>query len=102
MLFTCESLIDVAVAAAQKAGIAKDKIFIMKTPSVLSTSEQKAKAKHFKTLDDLIEHGKKLSAVEPLQWEKGFARKKIAFLCYSSGTSGLPVRNAIQTSLIQD
>jgi len=91
ILFTCESLIDIAIAAAQKVGIPKNKIFILKTPPILSTSEQKAKAKQFKSLDDLIENGKKLSAVEPLQWEKGFARKKIAFLCYSSGTSGLPV-----------
>jgi acyl-CoA synthetase (AMP-forming)/AMP-acid ligase II len=43
-----------------------------------------------KTVDDLIREGKALDRLEPLNWASGDGAKKAAFLCYSSGTSGLP------------
>lgn len=45
----------------------------------------------FKTVGDLVEQGKRLPAIEPLRWTKGQGERQTAFLCYSSGTSGLPV-----------
>lgn len=45
----------------------------------------------FKTADDLIAEGEKLPKLEPLRMEKGQAAVQAAYLCYSSGTSGLPV-----------
>jgi len=43
-----------------------------------------------KTVDDFINEGKKLDRLAPLDWKAGDGAKKTAFLCYSSGTSGLP------------
>jgi acyl-CoA synthetase (AMP-forming)/AMP-acid ligase II len=45
----------------------------------------------FKTVDQLIEEGTKQPRLEELKWSKGEGAKRCAFLCYSSGTSGLPV-----------
>jgi acyl-CoA synthetase (AMP-forming)/AMP-acid ligase II len=45
----------------------------------------------FKTVGQLIDAGKKLPELEPLKWEKGQGARQTAYLCYSSGTSGLPV-----------
>lgn len=45
----------------------------------------------FKTADDLIAAGEKLPKLEPFRMQKGQAATQTAYLCYSSGTSGLPV-----------
>lgn len=45
-----------------------------------------------KTVDDFIREGSKLDRLEPLKWDAGDGARRSAFLCYSSGTSGLPVR----------
>jgi hypothetical protein len=50
-----------------------------------------SKSVPFKTVDKLIEEGSRLPEVEKLNWEKGQGKRQTAFLCYSSGTSGLPV-----------
>jgi acyl-CoA synthetase (AMP-forming)/AMP-acid ligase II len=47
--------------------------------------------KGYKTVNQLIAEGSKLPKLEPLKWSAGDGAKKTAFLCYSSGTSGLPV-----------
>ena len=46
--------------------------------------------KSFKTVDQLIERGANLPPVDELKWEAGQGARQTAFLCYSSGTSGLP------------
>ena len=43
-----------------------------------------------KSLTQLIDEGKRLSELEATRWNKGQAERQAAFLCYSSGTSGLP------------
>jgi acyl-CoA synthetase (AMP-forming)/AMP-acid ligase II len=50
-----------------------------------------AKSVPFKTVGQLIIEGARLQKLEPLNWEKGQGKRQTAFLCYSSGTSGLPV-----------
>lgn len=45
----------------------------------------------FKTVGQLIEDGENLPKLEQLKWQKGQGAKQTAYLCYSSGTSGLPV-----------
>jgi acyl-CoA synthetase (AMP-forming)/AMP-acid ligase II len=45
----------------------------------------------FKTVGELIIEGAQLPKLEELKWEKGQGKRQTAFLCYSSGTSGLPV-----------
>lgn len=83
-LFTCVPLLDVALKAAKAAGIPDDAIFILPVPGV-------TKKTPYPTIDDLVAEGEKLPEVEQLKWIKGQGARQVAFLCYSSGTSGLPV-----------
>ncbi|KAM0413600.1 hypothetical protein ACHAPT_013624 [Fusarium lateritium] len=88
-LFTCVPLLDNALAAAKGAGIPQDRIFLLPVPGF------EAKAP-FKTIDDLIAEGRDAPELKPLNWVKGQGARQVAYLCYSSGTSGLP--KAVQIS----
>lgn len=83
-LFTCVPVLETALKAAKAVGIPKDKIFIMDLP-------HHSQKPPFKTVDDLVEMGHSVPELEPLRWVKGQGARQTAFLCYSSGTSGLPV-----------
>lgn len=83
-LFTCVPVLETALKAARAVGIPDDKVFIMDLPL-------HAQKPSFKTVDDLVEMGHSMPELEPLQWVKGQGARQVAFLCYSSGTSGLPV-----------
>ncbi|KAF1964615.1 phenylacetyl-CoA ligase-like protein [Bimuria novae-zelandiae CBS 107.79] len=87
-LFTCVPLLEVAREAATKSGIPENRIYILDLPEKFT--DGKGAPKGMKTVDDLISDGKKLERLEPLNWESGHGAKRTAFLCYSSGTSGLP------------
>lgn len=41
-------------------------------------------------LEDLIRKGRQLQAIRQVKWVKGRARRQVAYICYSSGTSGAP------------
>ena len=84
VLFTVMPLLDTALKAAAKANIPKDKIYICELPS------DGEYPKEYKRLSQLIEEGKSLPELEPVKWSKGQGARQTAFLCYSSGTSGLP------------
>ena len=88
-LFTCAPLLPIALEAAAKSGIPKNRVYLLALPKVALGG--KAVPKEFKTVDDLIAEGSELPALEPLKWERGRGARQTAFLCYSSGTSGLPV-----------
>ncbi|KAJ9155446.1 Acetyl-CoA synthetase-like protein [Pleurostoma richardsiae] len=82
-LFTCIPLLETAVRAAKASGIPESKVFIMGIPGF----EDKPP---FVTVENLIVEGVKLPALDRLRWGKGQGARQPAFLCYSSGTSGLP------------
>lgn len=84
VLFTCAPLLENALKAAKAAGIPQDRVFVLDLPGFANPSS-------FKTVDDLVELGRTLPELEPLRWSKGQGARQVAFLCYSSGTSGLPV-----------
>jgi len=88
-LFTCLPLLATAKEAARKVGIPANRIYILELPKEF-TGEQKI-PDGMKTVDDFIKVGAELPRLEPLSWERGHGAKRTAFLCYSSGTSGLPV-----------
>ena len=84
-VFTCLPLLKVAVEAAKARAIPSDRIFILPMPGDGSN-------KHgYTTIEDLIEDGKKLPDIKPLEWSKGQGGRQVAYLCFSSGTSGMPV-----------
>ncbi|GAO14840.1 uncharacterized protein UV8b_04079 [Ustilaginoidea virens] len=82
-LFTCVPLLDKALKAADAVGIPRDRVFLLPLP--LSPSDSR-----FKTLDQLVEEGRSLPPLPPLKWVKGQGARQTAYLCFSSGTSGLP------------
>lgn len=84
-LVTCLPLLEVALLAAKSAGISEDKVFIVDV-AVSCPSRS-----HLKNIENLIEEGKQLRKLDPLRWTAGQGARQPAFLCYSSGTSGLPV-----------
>jgi acyl-CoA synthetase (AMP-forming)/AMP-acid ligase II len=86
-LFTCLPLLETALSTAQKVGIPKEKIYLMELPSALTGG---ASNDGFKTVAELLEEGKKQSQLDALKWTKGEGKRRCAFICYSSGTSGLP------------
>ncbi|CCT69828.1 probable phenylacetyl-CoA ligase [Fusarium fujikuroi] len=82
-LFTCVPLLETALTAAKAVGIPEDRVFLLPVPGFESKSP-------FKSIDDLIAEGKDAPELQPLNWIKGQGLRQVAYLCYSSGTSGLP------------
>ncbi|KAG8525808.1 uncharacterized protein KY384_000568 [Bacidia gigantensis] len=87
-LFTCVPLLETSIAAARKCGIPKDRVYLFDVPKQLTGASSDSQG--FKTVNQLIEESSSLPQVERLRWTKGEGARRTAFLCYSSGTSGLP------------
>ncbi|KAG9228505.1 hypothetical protein BJ875DRAFT_508466 [Amylocarpus encephaloides] len=85
-LFTCVPLLETSLKAAKAAGIPTHRVYILEMPKAFSET----KPAPFKTIGQLIIEGARLPDLEPLKWEKGQGKRQTAYLCYSSGTSGLP------------
>ncbi|KAF2224208.1 phenylacetyl-CoA ligase-like protein [Elsinoe ampelina] len=88
-LFTCLPLLETAKGACKNVGIPNERIYILEVAEAL-TPGMNAKKLGYKTVDDLINKGKSLDALPKQNWRIGEGAKRTAFLCYSSGTSGLP------------
>ena len=88
-LFTVAPLFPAALEAAAKAGIPKERIYICELPDEAAGGAKVSS--EFKTLTQLIKEGSSLPELEPIRWSKGQGARQTAFLCYSRGTSGLPV-----------
>ncbi|KAF7980913.1 hypothetical protein HWV62_36113 [Athelia sp. TMB] len=89
LLFTQPSVLSTALEAAQKAGFPADRVILFKRleDSPPSTA----------ILDELIDFGLRSTAtpfIEP-QMARGEAKSKVAFYCFSSGTTGSPKAVAI-------
>ncbi|KAI9843297.1 MAG: hypothetical protein M1837_006512 [Sclerophora amabilis] len=87
-LFTCLPLLQTALEAAKEAGIPKSRVFLLELPK--EVTGKAASSPEYKTVNQLIREGAELPRLEQLKWEKGQGARQCAFLCYSSGTSGLP------------
>lgn len=90
--------LQIGLEAAKAAGIPKDNIWLMGMPGF-------EKADGFVTVEELIAEGSNAQELDALKWTKGQGERQTAFLCYSSGTSGLPKavmvshRNVIANSM---
>lgn len=86
-IFTVLPLLEIALAAAAKVGIPKSRVYLCGMPEAATTG-LKMPSDH-KTLAQLTKEGASLPPIEPLKWSKGQGARQTAFLCFSSGTSGL-------------
>ncbi|KAK1635587.1 hypothetical protein BDP81DRAFT_450458 [Colletotrichum phormii] len=84
-LFTVQSLLPIALKAAKAAEIPEHCVYLCDMPG-----QQEAKRSKYKTVAELTLHGQSLPELEPIKWKPGQGQRQTAFLCYSSGTSGLP------------
>jgi len=84
-MITCVALLDTALKAAKAAGIKEEHIFLLDV-----VGHPPAKDGRFQTLDQLIEEGRNEPELPRLSWTVGQGARQVAFLCFSSGTSGLP------------
>lgn len=91
-LVTCVPLLAISLEAAAKAGLPKSKIYLLDVPEQILGGVKPPT--EYKTVSELIEAGKSLPPVDELRWSAGEGARRTAFLCYSSGTSGLPVSSA--------
>lgn len=82
-LFIGVPQLQTGLEAARAAGLPKDRIWIMGSPGF-------EVADGFVNVEELIAEGTKLSKLDALKWTGGQGARQSAFLCYSSGTSGLP------------
>ena len=73
--------------AAKAAGIPENRIYVLEMPKQLTGG----KSVPFQSVSQLIDDGAQLPDIEALKWSKGQGARQTAYLCYSSGTSGLPV-----------
>ncbi|KAK3166947.1 hypothetical protein OEA41_010072 [Lepraria neglecta] len=87
-LFTCLPLLSLALEAAAESGIPRNRVYLLALPK--EATGGLTGPSDIRTVDQLIEDGANLPALEKLNWEKGQGARQTAFLCYSSGTSGLP------------
>ncbi|KAL7962783.1 hypothetical protein V8C34DRAFT_301207 [Trichoderma compactum] len=87
-LFTCATLLPTALEAASAANIPKKHVYLLEIPekalkgAIIPTD--------MKSVDQMIAEGKVLPPLPQLKWEQGQGARQTAFLCSSSGTSGLP------------
>lgn len=87
-LFTCVPLLPVALEAAARCRIPKNRIYLLSLPGEIAAAQ--VSGEHT-TVDQLIGEGQKLPKLKIAEWQRGQGSRQTAFLCYSSGTSGLPV-----------
>ncbi|OIW29098.1 acetyl-CoA synthetase-like protein [Coniochaeta ligniaria NRRL 30616] len=89
VIFTCVSLLSVAIQAAKAAGIPRERIFLVYVPETDTESKRPAH-QDLVTVESLVARGRLLPALQPLKWTKGQGARQTAFVSFSSGTSGLP------------
>ncbi|CAG9961939.1 unnamed protein product [Clonostachys byssicola] len=82
-IFTCIPLLETALQAASAVGIPSQHVFILPLPGA------KADVPHI-TVEELINQGQTLPDIASPPWVKGQGSRQTAYLCFSSGTSGLP------------
>jgi ribosome assembly protein SQT1 len=87
-LFTCLPLLKTALEAARNVGIPNSRIYILELPIEFTGAQEGSSG--YKTVNDFIQEGARLPRLAPLDWKQGDGATRTAFLCYSSGTSGLP------------
>lgn len=88
-IFTSLPLLKTCKDGVKKSKLPDDRIYIMPLPEAVTPGMSNGS---HKTIDDLVKMGSQLDRVQASDetWGRGEGKRRCAFLCYSSGTSGLP------------
>ncbi|KXT09569.1 hypothetical protein AC579_712 [Pseudocercospora musae] len=88
-IFTALPLLQTCKDGVKKAKLPHDRIYLLPLPEAVTPGMSN---NGHQTIEDLIKKGQQLDRIIPSDqsWPKGHAKERCAFLCYSSGTSGLP------------
>lgn len=89
-IFTCSSLLANALQAAELTGIPRKNVYAIDLPTESPVNDSTVLS-----IDQMILKGQNLAPLEPLIFSRGQGARQTAFLCYSSGTSGQPVRKMV-------
>ncbi|KAJ7459668.1 phenylacetyl-CoA ligase [Mycena latifolia] len=87
LLIVHPDALNVSISAAQAAGLSPDRVLVFDVPNA-STSD-------FVTVDNLIKRGLRMKAFSERRLNPGEGKTKLAFLSFSSGTTGTPKAVAI-------
>ncbi|KAG9256005.1 uncharacterized protein F5Z01DRAFT_532953 [Emericellopsis atlantica] len=87
-LFTCPSKLDTACEAADLARVPRENVFLIPIPG--DEMPTHTAPQDFTSIEDLISKGRQLPSIPRTPWVRGQGRRQVAYLCYSSGTSGTP------------
>ncbi|CAN8099762.1 unnamed protein product [Discula destructiva] len=107
VLFTCAPLLETALKAAEAVKLPRHRIFIVDTPA-----NGYKPVDGFVSVAQLIAEGAELPLLPKLQWIPGQGERQVAFICFSSGTSGLPkgvmishhniISNIVQVAMLEN
>lgn len=88
-IFTSLPLLKTCMKGIESSQISKENVFILPLPEQVTPGMSNP---GHRTVDDLIAIGSDLppQRADDEKWSKGEGATRTAFLCYSSGTSGLP------------
>ncbi|KAL0936928.1 phenylacetyl-ligase-like protein [Colletotrichum truncatum] len=87
-LFTCKPLLEQALDAAAAVGIPSRHVYLLDLPPQFEGNA--TVLPRTKSVDRLIKEARSMKPLPRLQWSKGQGARQTAFICASSGTSGLP------------
>lgn len=91
VLFTCRSLLSTANDALADSAVQDPKVYLLDLPEELAKTPSLPDQGQ-KTVEQLVQEGASLPQIESLQWTPGQGKEQVAYLCPTSGTSGLQVR----------
>lgn len=87
-IFTCKPLLSIALQAAVAVGIPTCCVYLIDRTA--EDSNLIGAASGLKSVQDLVAQGSMESCLDEIMWQPGQGARQVAFLCYSSGTTGRP------------
>ncbi|RFU79722.1 amp-dependent ligase [Trichoderma arundinaceum] len=86
-VFTNYALLPTCLEATNGVGILADNVFILEIPGIPKPDDGPGASLH--TVEALIAEGSSLSTINPVNWDDEEGTERVAYLCPTSGTSGM-------------
>ncbi|KAM5374748.1 hypothetical protein ACJZ2D_006392 [Fusarium nematophilum] len=87
-VFTTPSLLPTALKASCRAKIPDTNVFLIEPAETVAADGPEGR---FDSIQDILDTGRATPPLTPQSWERDRNDRRVAFLCFSSGTTGLPV-----------